>query len=310
MRPPTGQQFTLTFRDGDRVHRARIAEVAAAPQTYTVDDLDLIEPNPLDRVPVKGQGIVMAPWPGRVAGGRWELDGLPRQLAVTEPENGNAIHGLLRYTGYRVLELEDHRVVLTATIHPQLGWPFIIDTMVEYALGSDGLSVTHTAVNASSVPAPWAVGAHPYLRVGDRPSSELTLTVPAARIYDVDERQIPTGTTPVDQVDGADLRAGRRVAELDLDAGFTELARDEHGRARSTLLADDGTGIELWQDEQFGCTVLFTPRDFTKIDGVGQAVAVEPMSAPANALNSGEGLVWLEPGESWTGSWGIRPIGL
>jgi hypothetical protein len=32
------------------------------------------------------------------------------------------------------------------------------------------------------------------------------------------------------------------------------------------------------------------------------------MTAPANALNSGHGLNWLQPKASWTLSWGIRPI--
>jgi aldose 1-epimerase len=39
------------------------------------------------------------------------------------------------------------------------------------------------------------------------------------------------------------------------------------------------------------------------------ALAVEPMTAPANALNTGEGVRWLEPEETWTVQWGIRPKG-
>ncbi|MDQ1722318.1 MAG: aldose 1-epimerase, partial [Pseudonocardiales bacterium] len=34
-------------------------------------------------------------------------------------------------------------------------------------------------------------------------------------------------------------------------------------------------------------------------------LAIEPMSCPANAFNSGEGLIRLEPGADWTGDWGI-----
>jgi aldose 1-epimerase len=37
-----------------------------------------------------------------------------------------------------------------------------------------------------------------------------------------------------------------------------------------------------------------------------QALAVEPMTAPPDALNSGQGLLWLEPEQSWEGSWGLR----
>jgi aldose 1-epimerase len=31
------------------------------------------------------------------------------------------------------------------------------------------------------------------------------------------------------------------------------------------------------------------------------------MSAPPNAMVTGEAIVRLEPGESWQGSWGIEP---
>jgi aldose 1-epimerase len=55
---------------------------------------------------------------------------------------------------------------------------------------------------------------------------------------------------------------------------------------------------------------VFTPPEFpgAAADGrsPGQAVAIEPMTAPADAFNSGAGLRWLESGESWTVRWGIR----
>jgi aldose 1-epimerase len=37
-------------------------------------------------------------------------------------------------------------------------------------------------------------------------------------------------------------------------------------------------------------------------------VAVEPMTCPPDALRSGRDLVVLDPGETWRGNWGIRPL--
>ena len=62
----------------------------------------------------------------------------------------------------------------------------------------------------------------------------------------------------------------------------------------------------------------FTPRIFPVrtrgTDGattvqLGQAVAIEPMTAPADAFNSGMGLRWLAAGEEWVVRWGIAPTG-
>ena len=184
--------------------------------------------------------------------------------------------------------------------------------MVEYRLVPDGLLVTHTAVNSSVRAAPWALGVHPFVRAGDLDVDRLRLTVPASRVVETDDAMIPVRTVPAEEslVPGADLRQGEPLAGLDLDTGFTGLARGADGRAESTLLDDQGRGVAIWQDERFDHAVVFTPRDLPGLDGPRHVVAVEPMSAPADALNSGVGLVWLEPGESWTGQWGIRAVGL
>ncbi|WP_260980072.1 aldose 1-epimerase family protein [Agrococcus jejuensis] len=312
MRPPSGQQLTISSTLGGVRLRATVTEVAAGLRELVLGDVDLVEPFREDARPAKGQGIVMAPWGGRVRDGRWTLDGAPQQLALTEPALGNASHGLLRYAPYRVLDHGDAFVLLQATIHPQPGFPFLLDTFVRYEVDDTGLTVTHEAVNAGPTRAPWACGAHPYLAVGATPADALTLTVPAASALIADERLLPVRTVAVDDADapaGADLRAGRRLSELDLDLGLADVAHVD-GIATSTLLDDAGRGVRLWQDSAFGYAVVFTPRDFPGVDGVHQAVAVEPMSAPADALNSGEGLVWLEPGETWTGRWGVAPVGL
>lgn len=309
MRPPTGHQFELSFHDGARDHRARVAQVAGALQEYTIDGAHLVEPGALERPAQKGQSIVMAPWPGRVARGVWDDEGVTRQLAITEPAMGNASHGLLRYTLFQPVVQEPHRVVLAATIVPQTGWPYLIDTTVEYRLGPDGLTVTHTATNVGERTAPWALGAHPYLRVGDRSWDDVTLTLPAATAFETNETMIPVREVPVDVAEGTDLRRGARVSQLALDTGFGVVTRDEDGLAISSLHAADGALVELWQDESFGYLVVFTPTDFPRAEGLGRAVAIEPMSAPANALNTGEGLVRLAPGDKWQGRWGIRGNG-
>jgi aldose 1-epimerase len=56
----------------------------------------------------------------------------------------------------------------------------------------------------------------------------------------------------------------------------------------------------------FGYIQVFTPRDYP---GRELTVAIEPMTCPANAFNSGEALRWLAPGESFEASWGLRPVG-
>jgi aldose 1-epimerase len=306
MSAPTGDQYSLTLEAEGRTVRAVVTELAAGIRSLSVGGVDLVEPFAESSLPPGAAGIVLVPWPNRVAGGRWMLDGAVQQLDITEPKYGNASHGLLRNTGYRVLEQDAARIVQGATVFPQHGYPFRLDTTVEHALTAEGMTVTHTVHNVSDEVAPVAVGAHPYLRLGDVPSEDLTLTVQAGVRYPTDENQIPVGEEPVAGTE-FDLSVGRRVGDLDLDQGYGDVAvRD--GRSRHRLEAPDGRAVELWGDEHFRYVQVFTPPAFESIDGPRRAVALEPMTAPANALNSGEGLHWLRPDERWELQWGIRLV--
>lgn len=310
MRAPSGEQFTLALGNGATPSRAIVTEVAASLRVLEVDGVELIDPYAVSSTPPYGSGTVLAPWPNRIRDGVWVHDGATRQLDITEVENGNAIHGLLRTRPYRVAERSEHAITLEATIFPQHGYPFIVDTSVRYELVGDGIVVTHRLVTGSDAAAPVAVGAHPFFRVGDTAIADLVLTLAASTRFEVDDRLNPVGEVAVDGT-GFDLRTGRRVGDLDLDTTFGGVDHGSDGIARHRLSAPDGRYTEVWQSADFGYVQAFTPHTFPRPtpnapEALGQAVAIEPMTAPPNAFNSGLGLRWLEPGQAWSGSWGVN----
>jgi len=287
---------------------ARIGTVAATLRSLTVNGAHLVQPTPDDREPASSNGIVLAPWPNRVKDARWSWNDRVQQLDVTEPDRGNALHGLLRFTDYEVRERADDAVTLAAVIYPQHGWPFLVETWVRYALLDDGLEVTHGATNHASDPAPYATGTHPFLRVGDAPIADLELVVPAARYVAVDERFNPTGLVPVEGT-SSDLRDGPRVGGLDLDTAYGEIAFTDvvDGRGTSaTLVAPDGSRTLLRQDVTWGWVQVYTTHEFHDVGGDIDAVAVEPMTAPPDAFNSGTDVRWIASGDSWEGGWELR----
>ena len=309
MRAPTGEQFTLALENGTTHSRAIITEVAGSLRVLEVDGVEIIDPYSVESTPPYGSGIVLAPWPNRIRDGAWVHGGVTRQLDITEVEKNNAIHGLLRTRPYRVAEHSAHAITLEATIYPQHGYPFIVETTVQYELVPDGIVVTHRFTNASDVAVPVAVGAHPFFRVGDTPIGELTLVLNATTRFVVDDRLNPSDEVTVEGT-GFDLRAGKRVGDLDLDTAFGGVRHGTDGIARHRLSAPDGRYTEVWQDADFGFVQAFTPHTFPRPTSenphaLGQAVAIEPMTAPPDAFNSGKGLRWLEPGRQWSGSWGV-----
>jgi aldose 1-epimerase len=294
---PTGQQFEITSGTA----RAVVTEVGAGLRAFTEDGRPYVETFPEDRRPPRGAGTVLVPWPNRTRAGKWTWDGRPQQLALSEPPAGNAIHGLLRYTLYRPDERTADAITLRAVIPVQPGWPVPLDTSVRYAVGQGGLTVTHTVRNVGTAAVPFGVGAHPYLRAGDSATDESELTLSAASSLPLDGG-LPTG--PLVPVAGdLDFRDGQPLAGRDLDHAFGDCVPLE-GLVRHRLTGPGGA-VELWADPDFGFVQVFTPDDHPDR---GRAVAVEPMTCPPDALNTGAGLIHLDPGEQWTGSWGVRPL--
>lgn len=294
-----GERFEL--RAGDAY--AEIGTVAAVLCALRIGGVDLTEPLPREVAPPPFcSGIALAPWPNRVRKGRWVLDGQVQQLDITEPSRGGALHGLLEFAEYEVRERTDASITLGATIHPQHGWPFLMDTWVRFELAPDGLTVTHGARNLSTARAPFAAGTHPYPRIGEFDVAELALTVAADEYLEVDEVLDPIAWHEVSG--GTDLRGGVRVGDLALDTAFRGLRPD--AQVTATLTAPDGSKLEVWQDDDWRYLQVFTTSEFPRTGGVGTAVAIEPMTAPPDALNSGDDLIWLEPGAHYEGRWGFR----
>ncbi|MGM7667881.1 aldose 1-epimerase family protein [Microbacterium sp. A93] len=291
---PTGTQIHLQRG----AVTAQIAQVGASLRGLTVGGVDVVARYP-ENVPTPScSGVVLAPWPNRVRDGVWNDEGTVQNLAITEPKLNNASHGLLRFTAYDITQ-SDATAILHATIHPQTGYPYEIATTVAYALTDAGIQVTHTLTNRSDATAPVAIGTHPFVTIGDVDAHDLVLTVPAATQFDTDERMLPTGTSPAPE----SLRVGVRLGDITLDTGFTDLARDEDGKVRHSLTAPDGREVTLWQGEGFDFVQVYTTTNYP---GQALAVAIEPMSAPADALNSGLGIRRLAPGETCTLTWGIE----
>ncbi len=282
--------------------RAQISEVGASLRALTVDDTVIVPPFPDDEPAPSCAGIVLAPWPNRIRDGLWDDEGTPRALAVTEPKFGNASHGLLRFAPYAIERDSDAVAVFRATIYPQTGYPYLVETAVRYALTDDGIEATHTLVNRSASAAPVALGAHPYLTIGGVDPRALVLRVPAHTAFETDERMLPISTVPVPPA----LRDGVALGDVTLDTGFTDLVRDADGLIRHTLTAPDGRRVALWQGEGFDYVQVYTTTGYP---GQELTVAIEPMTAPADAFNSGLGLRRLPPGASWQLHWGIQLSG-
>ena len=306
MHSATGQQFILSATFGSESLTANISSVGAALRSFKVNGREHLEPGNGDSISPWHEGIVMAPWVNRLEDGAWTHKGKRLEVPITIHSQQNANHGFLVYYPYEVVHQTASKVTLSATIFPRSGYPFLVDTTVTYELVEHGMKVTHTALNHSAEAAPYVVGAHAYFMFEGFSTGDCILTSGAKTLLEPDERQLPIGKVPTagtyfDLSEGIELKRGH------IDHGFTDLPRDTNGFAHTTLNAPNGETIDVWQDQNFGHLVLFTP-DFYYRDEDGprmHAVAIEPQTGGANAFNTGEDLIHLEAGRPWAGSWGF-----
>jgi aldose 1-epimerase len=302
---PSGRQLELVHGDA----AVTIVEVGGGPRDYRVGDVAVLDGYPVDAMASHGRGQLLVPWPNRIAGGRYRWDDATLQLAISEAKTGNAIHGLGRWSAWELERVSPATATASFIVRAQSGYPFTVAFRAAYVLADDGLTVAMTATNLSARPAPVGMGAHPYLYAPGPHSTparadDALLTVPAERRLLVDEALIPTGDEKV--ADGPfDFRAARQVGDLVIDHCFSELRRDPDGRAR-VVLAGDGGAVTVWMDEAWEYIQVFT-GDTLSADQRRRSIAVEPQTCPADAFNSGHGLRTLEPGETFTGTWGITP---
>jgi len=293
---PSGTQWTIEA--GGR--RAVVVEVGGGLREYGAVvfgyDADQLCPN--------SAGKILAPWPNRLRDGRYTFGGATHQVALSEPARNNAIHGLVNWVRWRRVEGTGDSVTIEHDLVPQSGYPWPVTLRTTWSVGPGGLSATHTATNTGTVPCPFGLGAHPYVRVPGVAVDDLRLRIPAASRLLVDGRSLPIGAAKVASTE-YDFTAPRALGTTQLDHGFGDLERDADGGSAVTLEAPDGRGVRVWADAAFHWWQVFTG------DGLAPArarksVAVEPMTCPPDAFRSGRDLLTIEPGQTWRGSWGIQ----
>jgi aldose 1-epimerase len=297
---PSGRQFEIA--SGDR--RACVVEVGGGLRTYSVGGREVLDGYGEDEMCRSARGQCLVPWPNRIADGSYEFAGVRQQLALNEPERQTAIHGLGSWANWTVAERAGDRVTLELRLHPQPGYPHSLALVVDYRVDASGLTVRTTATNVGLTACPYGAGAHPYLSVGTPSVDSIVLRAPGRTRLIGDARGIPTGAEAVDASE-YDFRERRPIGSLKLDTAFGDLERDLDGRARVRLAAPDGAvSATLWLDEHYRYLMLFTGDPLPDVDR--RSLGIEPMTCAPNAFQSGDGLVILEPGESFAASWGIE----
>lgn len=301
-RPLSGAQWTISAAG----HRAVIVEIGGGLREYQVDGVDYVDGYAEDEIAPGSAGQVLAPWPNRIRDGSYSFGGREHQLSLTEPARHNAIHGLVTWHPWQAVSHEESRLTVEAVVPAQPGYPWPLLLRTHWSVGPDGLQARHEATNLSTEPCPFGVAPHPYLRVPGVAVDDIRLHVPARTRLLVDGRLLPIGAQKVAGTE-YDFTVPRRIGTTVLDTAFGDVIADDEGRSTVTLTGPGGSpAVAMWADAGFGWWQVYT-GDTLPPERHRRSVAVEPMTCPPDAFRSGRDVILLEPGQSWSGAWGIRP---
>lgn len=216
---------------------------------------------------VRGGIPVLFPAPGKLEGDAWhyqDQSGVLRQ------------HGFARNLPWTIVESDGACLSLVLsedeTTLPHYPWRFT--AILRFVLSAARLRIGMKVKNRSDSAMPFALGYHPYFQVADK--AGVRIDTAATRAFDnVLKRDVPfTG--------------------FDLTRDEVDLHLLDHGSNASALHVQGGS-IEISASASFTRWIVWTVAG-------KEFVCLEPWTSPGNALNTGEGLIALDPGrvhESW-----------
>ncbi len=229
-----------------------------------LDDSTLVDPTKN----VRGGIPVLFPSPGKLANDTWARAGQAGKMQQ---------HGFARNLPWNVVSTSEtaaHVLLELASNAETLAaypWPF--HATLGFELSGATLRITARIRNEGTSVMPFALGYHPYFAVHDKARARIPTR--ASSVYDNVEKRVVPFT-------GFDFTS----AELDLHLL-------DHGAPSCTLLLADGTRLDVRCSPEFQRWIVWTVagKDY---------ICLEPWTAFANALNSGEDLLEVEPGQSRT----------
>jgi len=244
---------------------------------------------------------LLHPWANRIngwnyaaAGRRVELD--PDSPIIKTDPNGVPIHGFLGASPYWDIlgaTADDTMARLSARLdfadHPEYleGFPFPHTLELDVTLRETTITIRSTITAGAETPVPISYGFHPYFTIPDAPREEWHVELPPMKHLLVDEGLIPTGELEPFSADPGPL------GDTTYDDIYTDLPESPR-----FVLAGGDHRITVDFLAGYRYAVVFAPED-------DDVVCFEPMTAPTNALQSGDGLETVPPGESRSASFSI-----
>ncbi len=219
---------------------------------------------------VRGGVPVLFPSPGKLTGDAW---------ARGDRRGSLKQHGFARNLPWEIIGTDSGQSAnvtlrLVSNEETRAGYPWEFTFTLTYALRGARVDIEQRIANRSATPMPFGAGFHPYFHVPQAEKGSARIATHATRAFDnVAKREVA--------FTGFDLTRPEVDMHL-LDHGATSATLSSEGRTITVACSPEFTHWVVWTLEG---------RDF---------VGLEPWTSPGDALNTGDRLLVLAPGQERT----------
>lgn len=245
-----------------------------------------------------GKSALLFPFPNRLRDGAYIWQDKIYQFPINDATTGNALHGFLKNCTMQVTDTQSDNTKASITCEYSYNgttfsyYPFPFDLKITYTLSDEkGFSAIAEVHNTGYIALPMSFGWHPYFKIAPA-IKDVQLQLPKVEMVGVDARMLPTGKRYEDDRFANLTPIGINV--LDNCFSLTNHSVERH----EIILKSTATTLIYWQDKSFPFIQLFTPPN-------RDSIAIEPMSGNVDVFNNEEGLIILESGEQWQGTFGV-----
>lgn len=242
----------------------------------------------------KSRNILLAPFPNRVQAGCYFFEGNHYQLPITKPKENNAIHGFVWNKKFELVSKEITSDFSSATLRyiydgSEAGYPFPFELTLLYTLYKNSFNLNFSVENTGNSNMPFGFGWHPYFSFGNN-IEEWQLQLPKCNMLQTNEQLIPNG----ERRNFSAFQNPEKIGDTTFDTAF-ELNGKENFFETRLFSSVQNEILSVKQSRTFKYLQVYIPPQ-------RNSIAIEPMTCPANAFNSGEGLIILSPQKSSSGS--------
>ena len=243
---------------------------------------------------------LLHPWANRLAGFGYETPDRLVELDAQSPliahdQNGLPIHGVIAGLLHWQL-LDPPEEPSKSRLRARMDWdrsellavfPFPHTLELDAAITDSTLTFETTLRPSALAAVPVSFGYHPYLTIPGVQRADWQVRLPAARRLLLDDRMIPTGDS--------EAISARRLALA--DSGWDDAYADLPPTPQFSISGQGRTvALEFLRGYDFAQVFAQPGQSF---------VCFEPMTAPTNALVSGDQLRLIEPGAEFRAAFSV-----